>query len=53
MSQNADPRTIAWCHWHSGLSDTARPVQKGPAGVLSACAKCRVKHGLTPLGDQP
>ena len=52
MSQAQRPRTIAHCHWHNGLSDTARPIQKGPAGILFACAKCRVKHGLTALGDQ-
>lgn len=47
------PRSIAYCHWHNGLSDTARPVQTGAAGILFACAKCQVKHALTAIGDQP
>ncbi|MFE7836878.1 hypothetical protein ACFU53_12735 [Streptomyces sp. NPDC057474] len=47
------PRTIAWCHWHDGLSDTARLVQTGEAGCLFVCAGCRLKHGLVPLANQP
>lgn len=47
------PRAVAWCSWHRGLSDTARLVQLGEAGRLFACRGCRLKHGLTPLADQP
>jgi hypothetical protein len=51
--QEEPPRLIAWCSWHNGLSDTARLVQVGGPGRLFACAKCRLKHNLIPLGDQP
>lgn len=47
------PRLIAWCSWHSGLSDTARLVQLGEAGRLFACERCRIAHNLVPLADQP
>lgn len=47
------PASIAWCSWHGSLSDTARLVQTGEAGRLFACAGCRIKYQLTPLGDQP
>lgn len=47
------PRAIAYCHWHRGLSDTARLVQAGLAGRLFACERCRLKHKLTPIADQP
>ncbi|MEH0431303.1 hypothetical protein QBB34_34235 [Streptomyces stelliscabiei] len=58
MSQAEAPRTIAYCSWHKGLSDTARLIRvneaaTGPGGLLFACAGCRQKHDLTPLGDQP
>lgn len=63
MSQTSEPRgprAIAYCSWHRGLSDTARLIRiqqeaaTGPnGGLLFACAGCRQKHGLTPLGDQP
>lgn len=51
-------RAIGWCHWHNGLSDTIRLVQAveqgaGFGGDLFACASCRQKHRLTPIGDQP
>lgn len=51
------PRSIAWCHWHNGLSDTARLVRVHEqattfGGALFACAKCRLQHNLLPIGDQ-
>ncbi|MDX3831410.1 hypothetical protein [Streptomyces europaeiscabiei] len=51
--QAENPRAIAWCSWHGGLSDTARLVQVGEAGKLFACARCRHAHDLAPLADQP
>lgn len=60
MSRQPAPRAIAYCHWHKGLSDTARliriPADQGSGhGTpgLFACAGCCQKRGLTPLGDQP
>lgn len=47
------PRTIAYCSWHSGLSDTARLIQIGEAGKLFACERCRIAYDLVPLADQP
>jgi hypothetical protein len=47
------PRTIAYCSWHKGLSDTARLIQVGEPGKLFACERCRLAHGLVPLADQP
>lgn len=60
MSRPPAPRTVAYCNWHRGLSDTARLVQlpadqgsgSGAPGLF-ACAPCREKHRLTPVGDQP
>jgi hypothetical protein len=46
-------RTIAWCSWHNGLSDTARLVQTGPDGHRFACDGCRESYRLSPLADQP
>jgi hypothetical protein len=46
------PRTIAYCSWHKGLSDTARLIQVGEPGKLFACERCRLAHGLVPLEDQ-
>ena len=46
------PRLIAWCHWHDGLSDTARLMQVGEAGNLFACERCRIAHGLVPLAER-
>lgn len=52
-TDNTTPtRAIAHCHWHNGLSDTARLVQTGEAGRLFACAGCRLKYRLTPVADQ-
>jgi hypothetical protein len=55
-----EPRTIAYCNWHRGLSDTARlvrvPADQGSgrgAPGLFACAPCREQHGLVPLEDRP
>ncbi|UUU25692.1 hypothetical protein [Streptomyces sp. DSM 40750] len=53
MSQAEEPRLIAWCSWHRGLSDTARLVQVGTAGKLFACERCRLANDLVPLADQP
>ncbi|MDX2515471.1 hypothetical protein PV355_09995 [Streptomyces stelliscabiei] len=53
MNQAEEPRTIAYCSWHNGLSDTARLVQTGEAGKLFACERCRIAHDLAPLADQP
>lgn len=53
MNRAGEPRLIAWCSWHSGLSDTVRLVQVGEAGRLFACERCRIAHGLAPLADQP
>jgi hypothetical protein len=52
------PRSIAWCSWHNGLSDTARLVgvheeATGPRGNLFACEGCRQKYDLIPLADRP
>lgn len=52
MTQAEEPRTIAWCSWHKGLSDTARLVQTEP-GKLFACEGCRISHHLVPVADQP
>ncbi|MDX2521391.1 hypothetical protein PV355_40690 [Streptomyces stelliscabiei] len=52
MNQAEEPRTIAYCSWHNGLSDTARLVQVGEAGKLFACERCRIAHDLVPLADQ-
>ena len=51
------PRRI-WCNWHKGLADTCLLIQVHEqattfGGDLYACAKCRVKDRLTPLGDRP
>ncbi|MDX2686868.1 hypothetical protein [Streptomyces scabiei] len=53
MNQAEEPRTIAWCSWHDGLSDTARLIQVGEAGKLFACGRCRLAYGLVPYADQP
>jgi hypothetical protein len=53
VNQVEQPRLIAWCSWHSGLSDTARLVQVGEGGRLFACERCRIAHDLAPLADQP
>lgn len=58
MTQPA-PRTVAYCNWHRGLSDSSRLVQipadqgsgAGTPG-LYACTRCREQHDLTPVGDQ-
>jgi hypothetical protein len=52
VNQAEEPRLIAWCSWHGGLSDTARLVQAGTAGRLFACERCRIAHGLVALADQ-
>ncbi|MFI2714854.1 hypothetical protein ACH5AI_00720 [Streptomyces collinus] len=58
-SQSPRPtRSIAWCSWHKGLSDTARLVgvhehAADLGGNLFACQKCREMYGLTPIADQP
>lgn len=49
-------RTIAYCSWHRGYSDTCRLVQQedagtmGPAGLF-ACADCRNSFELLPVAD--
>ncbi|MFD9116220.1 hypothetical protein ACFU6M_06045 [Streptomyces bottropensis] len=52
MNQAEEPRTIAWCSWHKGLSDTARLVQVGEAGKLFACDRCRIAYDLVPYADR-
>ncbi|WP_338897415.1 hypothetical protein WBG99_18850 [Streptomyces sp. TG1A-60] len=49
--QHEPPRTIAWCSWHSGLSDTARPVRISLDGRVFACERCRQANNLTPLTE--
>lgn len=51
--QHEPPRLIAYCHWHNGLSDTARLVQIDTAGKRFACERCRITHNLAQLADQP
>ncbi len=51
-------RSIAWCWWHGGFSDTARLVRveetgSNGRGTLFACADCRTRHGFVPIEDQP
>lgn len=60
MTRQPPPRTVAYCNWHRGLSDTARlvrlPADQGSGSGtpgLFACARCRQQHDLTPLEDQP
>lgn len=51
------PRGYAYCSWHRGLSQSAILVriieqQSGPGVGMYACAPCREKHGLRPVGEQ-
>lgn len=51
-TETEEPRSIAWCGWHNGLSDTTRLIQTSPNGQRFACQLCRQKYNLTPLADQ-
>ncbi|MEU8928800.1 hypothetical protein AB0D30_02850 [Streptomyces sp. NPDC048409] len=52
----ASPQKTGWCHWHKGLGDDPRQIQSVEAGSGSgapfyACARCRRRHRLTPMGE--
>ncbi|NJP72173.1 hypothetical protein [Streptomyces sp. C1-2] len=48
---------FAFCSWHREFSSSAvlaRIIeqQSGPGVGMYACAPCREKHGLRPVGEQ-
>ncbi|MEU6244819.1 hypothetical protein [Streptomyces sp. NPDC047024] len=58
QTQPPTPTPQGWCNWHKGIGPDARVTRaieggSGPGYTLSACARCREKHGIIPLADQP